>query len=188
MTDDEKILALFHKDMEEAIFLLRRKYEAQLLNIAVRILGNKEDAEECVNDVYVAIWKSGSSKQIPADKLHAYLIRTTRNLALKTVEFNHAKKRNSSCTLALADFEEQIAGGHSPEETIMVEELTNLLNQFLSNIKKESRILFVRRFWFGDTYTELAELSGQTEGKIRVHISRTIKKLKKFLIANGYSF
>lgn len=54
--DDKQIIALFFRRSEEAIGALAARYGALLQHIAVNILGNALDAQECVNDTYLALW------------------------------------------------------------------------------------------------------------------------------------
>lgn len=54
--DDKQIIALFFRRSEEAIGALAARYGALLQHIAANILGNALDAQECVNDTYLALW------------------------------------------------------------------------------------------------------------------------------------
>ena len=55
---DEKIIELFLSRDEKAIELTAERYERYCVQIAMNILHNHSDAEECVNDAYLRLWNS----------------------------------------------------------------------------------------------------------------------------------
>ena len=88
---DSNIIALFLQRSERAIGELERKYGAACSRTANNILGNRQDAEECVNDSYLAVWNTVPPRQ--PDPLIAYVLRIVRNISLKRVQHNAAAKR-----------------------------------------------------------------------------------------------
>ena len=88
---DEQIIALYWARSESAIVETAKVYGRYCRKIAMNILANNEDADECVNDTYARAWSA-----IPPErptKLSAFLGRITRNLALHVWEKHHADKR-----------------------------------------------------------------------------------------------
>ena len=86
--DDDKILHLLWMRAENAIDALQHKYGKRLLQTAANILGSPQDAEEAVNDTYLALWNA-----IPPakpDPLCAFVYRVGRNTAL-----NHLRHRDA---------------------------------------------------------------------------------------------
>lgn len=81
--DDEKIIDLYWQRSENAIELTAEKYGQYAQSIAYRILGNKEDSDECVNDAYIKTWNS-IPPQRPSS-LAAFLGAITRNLSLVNI-------------------------------------------------------------------------------------------------------
>ena len=91
--DDREIIALFYERSEQAIGEVSKKYGDLCFKIAINILNDAQDAEECVNDAYLGAWNS-IPPQNPAP-LRSYLCRIVRNLALKKLRTNTALKRGS---------------------------------------------------------------------------------------------
>ena len=88
--DDEEILDLIWDRKEKGLKELEAKYGRQIERLAERIL-SKEDAKECINDTYLAVWNS-----IPPQKpkfLFAYAAKICRNAAYNKVQWNEASKR-----------------------------------------------------------------------------------------------
>ncbi|MDE7423248.1 MAG: RNA polymerase subunit sigma, partial [Lachnospiraceae bacterium] len=75
--EDNKIIQLYFNRSEQAIVETERKYKSMLFSISYRILKNKMDVEECLNDAYLTAWKT-IPPQNP-NPLTTYLIRIVRN-------------------------------------------------------------------------------------------------------------
>lgn len=179
--EDQKIISMLFEREEAALTMLSKKYEKTCKKIARNILQNESDAEECVNDAYLAVWESIPPQK--PDSLSAFLYRIVRNIATVRYHKNTAQKRNSFYDVALDELEECLAS----EETASSEELALLLNEFLAGLKKEERIPFVKRYWYAQSVTEIAEELQTTAHFISVKLSRTRKKLKIFLEKKGVS-
>lgn len=183
--EDEQIIWLLERRNEQAIDQLHTKYGTLLRQIAENILNNPLDAEECVNDAYLAIWNS-----IPPgkpDSLKGFLFRILRNQAIKKYHYNTAKKRNSFYDVALAELEECISSGDSMEQRFLEKQLTEALNRFLGQLPAKDRILFVRRYWYADSLEKIAAESGMSKNRIAVRLFRVREKLKRDLEKEGFT-
>ncbi len=180
---DERIIELFFARSERGIEELDTKYGATCHRIAQNILGNKEDAEECVNDAYLGVWNS-----IPPKKpslLSAFLFKILRNLSITRYHANTAQKRNSFYDIALDELEETISTEESIEKECSQKELTTTIEGFLDTLTRENRVIFVRRYWFSESYTEIAKRTGLTEKNISVRLTRIREKMKEYLSERG---
>ena len=105
--DDNDIIALFFERSEQAVAELERQYGPAARRLAANILGDGRDAEECVNDGFMALWDA-----IPPQRpmsLGGYFCRTVRNLAAKRYRANAARKRNARYDAALDELAECVA-------------------------------------------------------------------------------
>ena len=180
---DERIIELFFARSERGIEELDTKYGATCHRIAQNILGNKEDAEECVNDAYLGVWNS-----IPPKKpslLSAFLFKILRNLSITRYHANTAQKRNSFYDIALDELGETISSEESIEKECSQKELINAIEGFLDTLARENRVIFVRRYWFSESYTEIAKRTGLTEKNISVRLIRIREKMKEYLSERG---
>lgn len=183
MNDDE-IVDLFLNRSEEAIAELSLKYGRTVRKVAINILGNSRDAEECENDTYLACWNT-IPPQHPTP-LAAYICRITRNIATTRYHSNNAAKRNSGYDIVLDELEECIPGKGTPEEEFDRKELSHAINIFLGKISREDRITFVRRYWYSDSVSEISAITGLPEKHISSRLCRTRKKLHRYLKKEGY--
>lgn len=182
--DDSRIIALFTERSEQAIKELAKKYGKLCGHIAKNILQNEQDAEECVSDAYMGCWNT-----IPPEhpvSLQAYVCRIVRNISITKYRANTAGKRNSHYDASLDELEECLASRMLVEEECEAKELGKLINLFLGTLDRENRIIFVRRYWYGDEISDIAEYSRLSENNVYVRLSRTRSRLREFLKKEGF--
>ena len=181
---DQIIIDLFWQRSEDAIRNTSQKYERYLTKIAMNILHNNEDSEECVNDTYFTAWK-----QIPPDrpqKLLPYLGRITRCLALNRYDYLTAQKRNSEFTVQLTELEECLSSPDTVESQYENGELSSAISNFLRTLEPEKRNIFIRRYWFSDNIIDIARRFEISESKVKSILFRARKQLKKHIESEGY--
>ena len=161
--EDSKIINLFFERSEQAIRELDCKYGGVVRKTAANILDDRQDVEECVNDTYLKVWNSIPPKA--PDPLAPYVCRISRNLAINRYHANHAGKRGTNYGLVLDEMEECIPSGVSVETELEAKELSAAINRFLSTLPPEDRFLFVRRYWYADSVTDLAAVTNSSAGR-----------------------
>ena len=182
--EDSQIIKLYLERSESAIKETKTKYGKLCLHIAYNILRSTEDAEECENDTYLRAWNSIPPKE--PNSLSAYLGKIVRNLALQKHEYYSAKKRNSDLDLAYNELEECIASPSDIESQYNEGELGRVIDTFLRKIDRESRIIFIRRYWHTDSIIQIASHFDISESKVKSSLFRTRKKLRIYLEKEGY--
>ncbi len=181
--DDSKILDLFFERSEEAIVELSKKYGSVCMKVSMNVLNNYTDAEECVNDSYLAVWNV-----VPPEKpnpLLAFVCRIVRNVSINLYKKKNAKKRKSNYYLCIDELENYVSGQDSFQDEHTKTELASYIDEFLDSLSALNRMIFVRRFWYMDSYTDIAKASGLREGTVRTRLSRIKAELKIFLEKRG---
>ena len=181
--DDRHILQLLFDRSEQALTILAQKFGPRLFLTARNILADDQDAEECVSDTYLAIWNTIPPKK--PNPLAGFVFKTGRNLALKRLRHNAAAKRNSHYNLSLEELAGCIPGGNL-DETLSARELGQAISRFLDTLPRDSRIIFLRRYWFGDSVTQIAAALGRSENSVSVRLNRCRGKLRTYLEQEGY--
>lgn len=183
--EDCKIVELFFNRSEDAIAELTNKYGELCNRVALHVLNDRLDAEECVNEAYLGVWST-----VPPERpnpLRAYVCRIVRNIALKKYHANTAAKRNSTYDIALDELADCIPSASTTEDECDTAELTKAIDDFLGTLEREERVLFVRRYWYSDTVNELSARLGIKPHTCTVRLSRTREKLRKYLLKGGFS-
>ncbi len=180
---DKHIIELFFERSEEAIRITAETYGRYLYTIAYRILFDNEESEEAVNDTYHGAWNAIPPKQ--PDSLKLFLARITRNISLDRLEYLLAKKRNRDILLVLEELEDCIAARADIEQIIEQQTITESLNRFLASLDKESRIVFLERYWNMKPIKTIAVERQYSESKVKSSLFRIRKKLKVWLEQEG---
>lgn len=183
--DDSNIIGLYQARCESAIAETAAKYEIYCRSIAFNILANEEDTEECVNDAFLAAWNS-----IPPycpNNLKTYLGKLTRNISIDRWRRNHRHKNGGGeIILALDELGECVAGLQNTEQAVEDSEFFKAYINFLTSLPLETRCVFLRRYWYVDSVSDIARRYGYTEGKVKSILHRARKKLKTYLKKEGY--
>ena len=175
--DDARIIELFFQRDQQAIRELDAKYGKVCHSLSFNIVNNRQDAEECVNDAYLGAWNA-----IPPakpDPLLIYLCKIVRNISLNAYYKREAAKRSSRYTVAMEEIEACIADPNTVETEIEARELARIIGEFLDTLTLENRVIFMRRYWFADSYKDIAEFMGLSEKNISVRLTRIREKLKE---------
>ena len=181
--EDRRLIGLLFARSEQAITALAQHFGRRLYVTAYNILNSREDAEEAVSDTYLALWNAIPPEQ--PDPLEGYVYRTGRNIALKKLRFLSAQKRSSQYDISLDELS-AVLSGESLEETLDARILGQTIDYFLDTLPKQSRILFLRRYWFGDSIKQLSQDFSLSENTISVRLSRIRIQLKDYLNKEGF--
>lgn len=182
--DDHEIVELYWQRNEAALSATVEKYGSYCRQISYNILHNQEDAEECVNDAYLGAWQS-----IPPQRpncLAAYLGKLTRNVSLNRLKQYSAQKRGGGQRdLVLSELDDCIPAREDTEQAVEEILLVESINRFLRALPEQKRNLFIRRYWYLDPVTALAEKFGMRESKVTSLLFRLRRGLKTHLQQEG---
>lgn len=183
--DDIHIISLYRRRDEQAIAETRRKYGSYCHKIAMNLLGSREDAEECVSDALYAAWQ-----QIPPlipQSLRAFLGRVTRNLSVSRYRSYKAKKRSCGMEELLSELSDCLPDGSSLEDRVDSRALTGIITRWLDELPPRDRELFVRRYWFCDSLSDIAAEMEETPQGLSQRTFQLRKLLKQRLEKEGYT-
>ncbi len=182
---DHDIVDMYFARNENAIKLTSEKYESRLLALSERITQNRADAEECVNDTYLAAWYA-----IPPERpthLFAYLSRIARNRACNIVQSRSRQKRATEQVELTDELTECLPSESNVDAELESERLSRVIDGFLRKLDQKTRYVFMRRYYFSDTYEQLSSATGQSETALRSMLHRARKKLRQLLIKEGFT-
>ncbi len=181
--DDSRIIDLFFERSEKAISELSLKYGGICLKVATNVLRNHQDAEECVNDSYLGVWNEIPPKR--PNPLLAFVCRLVRNISINRYEYNSAQKRKGIYDVCLDELQECISSNETVESEYSANELSRLIDEHLDTLDNTNRMVFVRRYWYMDSFKDISSASGLSEGAVRTRLSRLRNNLKEFLESRG---
>ena len=183
MTTNELVKLFWERD-ERALEETQKRYADYCFSLANNILCNREDAEECVNDTYLRIWRS-----IPPARpknFVAYLAKTVHNLSVDKLKARLRGKRNAPI-VALEELEECLFSDNDDfSEGVELAELQTAIDRFLRTCPERDRAIFIRRYFFCETQEFISEKFGTTTSNTTKILVRTRNKLKDYLKKEGY--
>lgn len=183
--DDAKIVQLYWDRDEQAIPATADKYGNYCASIAKNILGNREDAEECVNDTYLNAWNS-----MPPHRpsiLSTFLGKIVRNLSFNRYKHNTADKRGGGeLPVVLDELSDLVSGKDDVEQEINRKELVDAIDTFLDTLTPEKRSIFISRYWCTDSISEIAKRHGMNDGAVSMTLNRLRLKLHNYLLERGF--
>lgn len=181
---DEQIIDLYFSRSEDAIAQTDTVYGRRLRGLSRRIVRSSEDAEECVNDTYLKTWNAVPPRR--PSRFFAFLAAICRNVCLNLLDWEQAGKRHAEI-VTITEEMEQCLPDTAQERILRGRELGKALDDFLGTLPKESRTIFLRRYWYADTIADIAKRYGITESKVKMQLLRTRGKLKEYLEKEGIS-
>ncbi len=179
--DETEIVKLYFQRDEKALSETREKYGSLIKGLVYGILRCEQDCEECVSDVYFTLWRS-----IPPakpDSLKAYALKTARNEALMKLRGKKAQKRGFGADVPLSELEEVLPDKNIPDGSEGW--IKELISGFIGELSQDSRIIFIRRYWFFDSIDEIASRCGFSRSKVKSSLRASRERLRKRLKEEG---
>lgn len=178
--EDFEIIELYCCRSECAIVETALKYGAYCRSISLNMLGNSQDAEECVNDTYLHAWNAIAATR-PVS-LSAYLAKIVRNISIDCYKRKQTQKRGGGqLPLPLSELGDCIANQCTIEQALEDRQIADRISLFLQGRREQDRQMFVRRYWYGDSIREIAQRFCSSEEQVKSSIFRTRKSLKAYL-------
>lgn len=184
--EDNRIIQLFWSRDQRAITAAAEQYSGYCATIARSILCSVEDAEECVNDTWLAAWNA-----IPPhrpESLAAFLGKLTRNIALNRLKHDRADKRGGvDRPVPLDELTEIVSDTDTTEDECDRRALLDAINAWLAGLTPTKRAIFIRRCWYFEPVTEIAARYGMRENTVSATLRRLRASLRHYLTERGFS-
>ncbi len=185
--DDLSLVRLAQKGEFAAFETLVAKYERRIFSLAFRILGQRHDAEEVVQQTFLTIVEHLEGFREEA-KFSTWLMRIATNHALALL-----RKRKTRATLSLVEDTSSESYNdlphpqfvaqwrETPDKIASQRETRKLLNQALEELGEKYRLVFVLRDVEGMSTAETAEALGISESNVKVRLLRARLMLRERL-------
>lgn len=176
---DARIKELLCERDEQAVEFLQQRYGAYCTTVAMSVTGNRQDAEECVNDTWLRVWNSIPPADPPSLKVYAAKI--CRCLAIDSRRRSHRKKRDRELETVLDELDE-VTPAETADDTFR-----QTMTDFLRTLEERDRDLFVGRYWYAYTPAVLAEDQGMSRNAVNIRLMRIREQLRQYLRERGYT-
>ncbi|MCL1938811.1 MAG: RNA polymerase sigma factor [Candidatus Azobacteroides sp.] len=145
----------------------------KLFRLALSITGNKQDAEDVVQDALFNVWKRKEEWDAIAN-LEGYCFRSTRNIALDKISLKENQQES------LREYEGVPELKPNVQERLEQEEQIRMLENFIEKLAEKQRTIFRLREIEDLSYKQIAEIMNISEEQVKVNLFRARQKLKEF--------
>lgn len=178
--EDHEIVELYLQRNESAIEQTAQKFGMRLRGISFGIVQNRETAEECENDTYLQAWRTIPPNQ-PHTYLFAFLARIIRHISIDRCRYQQRVCRSAYIQELSAELECCIPGPEDTERRMEDIALGQALSAFLRQQPEEARNVFIRRYWYLDSITDISRRFGLSQSKIKSMLFRCRGRLRDYL-------
>jgi RNA polymerase sigma-70 factor (ECF subfamily) len=187
MTDssDRELVGLVAGGDQEAVALLYQRYATPAFSLALRVVGDRESAEEIVQEAFLRIWNHAGSFDPQRGRFASWLLSIIHNLAVNEL------RRRRSRPQAAPGADELLLHLHDaepgPEEVAWSADRRRAVRAALTQLPQAQRQAIELAFFRGLTQMEVAEVLGDPLGTVKTRIRLGLQKLGHLLVAQGLS-
>lgn len=184
--EDEKIVEEYLNRNEAAVKDTADKYGARLRSLSYSIVADHMTAEECENDTYMEAWN-----RIPPNKpvtyFYAFLACITRHISIDRCRKRSVLKRKGYIVELSKELELCLPSSDDVESVLNEKLLGEAIGRFLRTLPREKRIIFMRRYFYLDSVSDIARHCSISESKVKTTLFRTRNNLRIYLVKEGYT-
>lgn len=179
--EDSKLIRSIKLGRRGALDRAIGQYSGYAAAVARGVLGpqaTREDLEEIVADVFVALWRS-AARLDETRPLKSYLAAIARNAAVDRLRRRRPEEPLPADDILTADAAE------GPEAEVLRREQAETLRRLLLEMPADDREIFVRFYYYRQTVREIAQIIGMNESTVKARLSRGRAKLREKLTKEG---
>jgi RNA polymerase sigma-70 factor (ECF subfamily) len=158
----------------EALGELYDRHSRLMFGLILRILRNRDEAEEVLQDVFVQVWNRADTYKAELGAPLQWLVRIARNRAIDRLRANNVRLR----TVELPPLP---ASADGPEARAAQSEQQRVLARALEGLRAEERELLEHAYFLGLTQSELAERFNLPLGTVKTRIRTALSTLRRAL-------
>jgi RNA polymerase sigma-70 factor (ECF subfamily) len=175
---DEELIALIQRRHEPALGALYDRYIRLVYAIALRITGDRETAEEVVQDVFQNVWQAAGSFQAGVGSLSAWLMGITRHRA---IDATRSKRERARAREQAIDILPPPSGESSLDREVAERMLRATVRLALAELPASQRQAIELAYYGGLTRAEIAERLNEPLGTIKTRLRLGLVKLRDLL-------
>jgi len=179
--DDSELVKLSKQGDLDSFNRLVESYQGAVYNLALRMLGNRQSAEDASQDAFVSAWRNIG--KFRGGSFKAWLLSITANTCR-----DQLRKRKRNPTISIEELPVEPAGPPSqelPEDYALRRELGEQIQRGLATLPSDQRLAVILSDIQGLSYEEIAQVMGCSLGTVRSRLSRGRARLRGYLAQSG---
>ena len=179
--DEQELVSRSKSGDVEAFNLLVEQYQRLVYNLALRMLGNSEAAEDASQDAFISAYKAIG--KFRGGSFKSWVLRIAANSCRDKLRVARRYRIISLDTLLLeTDDLPQDNNTESPEDYALRRELGRFLNEGLAHLPEDQRLVVILSDVQGLRYEEVAQVTGSSLGTVKSRLNRGRTRLRDFLL------
>ena len=183
---DQELVQLLRIGDERVLIEIYNRYWDKMLVVALNRLGNQEEAEECVQDVFYKLWKLRGDLDLTKLELVNYLARAIRNQAFNVLDKRHRERLKSENYKPELDI-----NNLSPERTLIIRELQEQIDRSINALPPQCRLVFKLSRQDGLSNKEIADTLSVSENTVKSHLKKANRDIRgnlEFITTLGFIY
>lgn len=172
---EEELISLIKSGDQDAFSYLYDNYSKALFGVIFSVIGNSEEAEDILQNVFIKIWNNFSSYNKDKGRLYTWMLNITRNTAIDYTRSKHSKINSRKQTSD--NIENEINQQHFNTVNYDDAELKNLL----SELKAEHQTIIELAYYEGYTQEEISKKLNLPLGTVKTKVRQAIIILRKII-------
>ena len=163
------------QDDPQAFANLVTRYQRQVYNLAYRMLGNPEDAEDAAQEVFLRAYTALPSFEL-GRKFSSWLLSIASNLCIDIL------RRRRYAWMSLEDVSFRLASpAEEPAGAVLRQEQAGQVQHLLQRLPEKYRLVVILRYWYDMAYDEIATTTGLSLNTVKTRLHRARLMLAKAL-------
>jgi RNA polymerase sigma-70 factor (ECF subfamily) len=181
---DLELIDLLKKDDQRAMTEIIARYWQRMLAVAINRLDNQEEAEECVQDVFIRFWQIREKLELKYT-LYTYLSAAVRYRIYNLLDHQHRKSLFTQPLTAEIDIS---SGEFHADSHLLEKELLERISGYVDQLPEKCRIVYKMSREEGLSNEQIAEELKIAEKTVEAHLTKAVKNISENLTGPAAAF
>jgi RNA polymerase sigma-70 factor (ECF subfamily) len=177
---EEDLIERISEGDDSALLKLYDSYSRIVFSLILKIIKNKEEAEDILQTVFMKIWNKAEKFNKNKGGVYSWIITIARNLAIDRLRSKQFKSARNH-VYEINDVKNKISDNLSGLDSAIIKERAELINSALERIPTEQKMLIELAYFQGFTQSELSETLNIPLGTVKTRMRQALDKLEKML-------
>jgi RNA polymerase sigma-70 factor (ECF subfamily) len=180
---DESLMASVAMGNPHDFDELVRRHQQKVFRMAVKMLGNEDDAWDSAQEVFIKVYQARDS-YVSNAKFTTWLYRIANNAIIDRIRKN---KRKSMHVISSEDsYNDATDPSHSPQDKVELYEQTDLVSKALAKLSERQRGMVLLKYYQGFSVKEIAEIFDCATGTVKATLFQSVRNLRQHLADLGH--